>query len=297
MRWPVLLVLISVAAGRPASAQTAVRIVEDGVTPASILPGAPAHRTLRVEAPDGVRVRVDPASPPGAAAEATGEVRVARAVTESGAVLWTFHLPFTGWAPGQDSLASVGVRWQGMGLEGATMSEAAVYSVEDPLPEGGHPPPAPMEGSLPQSGVRWDLFPLAPLALAGLTGAGWWRAGRREPGAVPVEDPSAVRVEPVDVDRLLAAALSQIEVDVGEAVLRMAEAARALPAEWGVPVHPSMTPREVAIALRDLEGIAPVAVLVNLLYMADAWQFGRQLPPADVLRGIGESLRVGVPGA
>jgi len=296
MKWGVvLLVLTTVGATEPARAQAPVRIVGDAVSPPAFLPGAPAHRQLRVEAPDGVRVQVDVPDPLGSDAEAAGDVHVARSVTEAGTVLWTFQVPLTGWQTGDGQLEPIAIRWEGLGLNGGTMSEPAEFSIQDPLPDGGNLPPAAMESPFRQGGLRWDLFPLAPLALAGLTGAGWWRAGRkRDPtgdiqAASSSEDGAAV-----DVDDLLVRALEHIPVDVGAAVLLMADAGRALPREWGVPLSDSMTPREVAVSLRSVEEIRPVAVLVNLLYMADAWQFGRQLPPADIVRDIGESLRVGV---
>lgn len=253
-----------------------VELVSDAVHPASFQPGQIASRVVTFIASDGMRVAWPDELPVSADVESAGAPRLERALVSDGRVRWTLTFPFRAWSAGDATLEPFVLTTNGKRI-GEIVLGPVSYTVVSALPGGKLPVPASAEGPFSTGRIRWELLPLLPLTLAGLTGAGWWRAGRA--GTASAAAARSVQAVPtVDSVELLDRALALCDSDPGRSVLLLAEVARGLEMAVGAGVTPASTGQEAA---RLIEGTGPDELRQTVkwvLLAADSQRFGRLGP-------------------
>ena len=270
--------MLAIAVAPQQSWEDSVELVSDAVHPTSFQPGEIASRVVTLVTPDGMRVEWPGELRFGAGAESAGAPRIDRALGPDGRVRWTLTLPFTAWSAGDGMLEAFVLTTHGERAGEIALAPVS-YTVVSALPRGVLLPPAPAERPFSPSRIRWGLLPFVPLALAGLTGAGWRRAGRAR--NVSVADVATAEALPkVDSVELLDGAAVLCGSDPGGAVLLLAQVARGLPLAIRAGVTPASTGRE---AVRRIEGAGAdelAQAVAWVLVAADARRFGRLEPEA-----------------
>lgn len=271
--------MLAFGVGTQESPRDSVELVSDAVRPMSFQPGQIAARVVTFDAPDGMRVTWPGELHYGAGVEAAGAPRLERALVADGRVRWTLTFPFTAWSVGSGTLEPFVLATSGE-RPGEIALGPVPYTVVSVLPGGTLPPPAPAAPPFSPSRVRWGLLPLVPLALAGLTGVGWWRAGRSEGASSAASVRSAEAPPKVDSTELLDRALVLCGSDPGRSVLLLAEVARSLDTTVRAGVTPSSTGREAAALIAGAGADELTKTVAWVLVAADSQRFGRLAPEA-----------------
>lgn len=265
--------IVLFAPDRIAAAQSPPPLVlEDVVAPATVLPGAVAHRRLVLATAAGSTVEVGEAFLPGREAETAGPPLVSRVAEGTEGARWTVDLPFRAWRSGIEESGPVPLRVDGVPLERPPVA----YAVAAVLPSGTRtdalagpldPPARPL--------------PLAPVALAGAAVLGGVVALRRR--GPPVADAALASGRAgEDARRIDAWPIAEGPNDV----LEWAAAARLHPTLRAIGVTTAMTTEEAARTCARADPELADA-LYALLAAADGVKFAGASVSPDRARRLG----------
>ncbi len=278
-----------------------MEVLEDGAVPGVGEVGGLTHRTLRVRAPEGVRVRVPPVPSLPRSLEAAGRVRLHRIPAPGGGVVWTFRYPLLAWQAGEWVLPPVEVRGE---REGGgvcrRVTDPLRIRVAAPVPAGEADTTMGPLLAAPRPPAGWpgSLWPLVVVTggLLGLVGSGFVARRTDSRRATPrlrhAGEAELRRRAALEVERIVECAGGEgAPAEVLQGLLRDALERYLRGVLPELPPAPAAGDVERAVAARRASGapLPDLSVPLCLHGTLEAWRYGRTPPDA---REIGEVSRL-----